>query len=46
VRFFSDTPDMFFQLTGGQFAIFFPEDVHAPMIGKGEIKKIVIKVKI
>jgi len=46
VRFFSDEPDMFFQLTNGQFAIFFPEDVHAPMIGDGEIKKLVIKVKI
>jgi biofilm protein TabA len=46
VRFFSDAPDMFFQLTGGQFAIFFPEDVHAPMIGEGPIRKLVIKVKI
>jgi YhcH/YjgK/YiaL family protein len=46
VRFFSDAPDMFFQLTDGQFGIFYPEDVHAPMIGEGEIKKIVIKVKI
>jgi YhcH/YjgK/YiaL family protein len=46
VRFFSDAPDMFFQLTDGQFAVFFPEDVHAPMIGDGEIKKLVFKVKI
>ena len=46
VRFFSDAPDMYFQLTDGQFAVFFPEDVHAPMIGEGEIKKVVIKVKI
>jgi biofilm protein TabA len=46
VRFFGDEPDMFFQLTNGQFAIFFPEDVHAPMIGDGMIKKLVIKVKI
>lgn len=46
VRFFYDAPDMFFQLTGGQFVIFFPEDVHAPMIGDAEIKKIVIKVKL
>lgn len=46
VRFFNDTPDMYFQLTDGQFGIFYPEDVHAPMIGDGEIKKIVIKVKI
>ena len=46
VLFYNDKPDMFFQLTDGQFAIFFPEDVHAPMIGDGEIKKIVIKVKL
>jgi len=46
VQFYSDAPDMYFQLTNGQFAIFFPEDVHAPMIGEGLIKKLVIKVKI
>ena len=46
VSFYNDAPDMFFQLTDGQFAIFFPEDVHAAMIGEGEIKKLVIKVKI
>jgi biofilm protein TabA len=46
VRFFNDAPDMDFQLTDGQFAIFYPGDVHAPMIGEGEIKKLVFKVKI
>jgi biofilm protein TabA len=46
VQFYTDAPDMFFQLTGGQFVIFFPEDVHAPMIGDDVIKKMVIKVKI
>lgn len=46
VLFFADKPDMFFQLTNGQFAIFFPEDVHAPMIGEGDIKKLVMKVRI
>ena len=46
VQFYNDSPDTFFQLTDGQFAIFFPEDVHAPMIGDSEIKKLVIKVKI
>jgi biofilm protein TabA len=45
VLFFDDAPDTYFQLSDGQFAIFFPEDVHAPMIGEGEIKKLVIKVK-
>ena len=46
VQLYSDHPDMYFQLTNGQFVIFFPEDVHAPMIGDAEIKKLVIKVKI
>ncbi len=46
VHFYHDPPDMYFQLRDGQFAIFFPEDVHAPMIGEGEIKKLVIKVKL
>jgi YhcH/YjgK/YiaL family protein len=46
VQFYTDKPDMFFQLHDGQFVIFFPEDVHAPMIAEGEVKKIVIKVKI
>lgn len=46
VQLYNEQPDMYFQLTNGQFAVFFPEDVHAPMIGAGEIKKLVIKVKI
>ena len=46
VLFYNDEPDMYFQLTNNQFAIFFPEDVHSPMIGEGNIKKMVIKVKI
>lgn len=46
VQFYNDNPDMFFQLQDGQFAIFFPEDVHAPMIGDVMIKKLVMKVKL
>ena len=46
IQLFFEDADTFFELTDGQFAIFFPEDVHAPMIGEGEIKKLVIKVKI
>ena len=46
VQLYSEQPDMFFALTNGQFAILFPGDVHAPMIGDNEIKKLVIKVKI
>ncbi len=46
VQLYKEQPDMYFQLTNGQFVIFFPEDVHAPMIGESEIKKLVIKVRI
>jgi YhcH/YjgK/YiaL family protein len=46
VLFYADAPDMHFDLKGGQFVIFFPEDVHAPMIGEGLIKKLVFKVRI
>jgi len=46
VIFYADAPDTHFQLKGGQFAIFYPEDVHAPMIGEGLIKKLVVKVRI
>jgi biofilm protein TabA len=46
VTFFNDKPATYFHLHQGEFAIFFPEDVHAPMIGEGPIKKLVVKVKI
>lgn len=46
VTFFDDKPSTFFNLKNGQLAIFFPSDVHAPMIGSGTIRKLVIKIKI
>lgn len=46
MQLYLDQPDTFFNLTDHQFVIFFPEDVHAPMIGEGEITKMVIKVRI
>jgi len=46
VTFYETEPDTLFTLHAGQFVIFFPEDVHGPMIGEGPIKKLVIKVKI
>lgn len=45
VTFFADKPETYFQLHAGQFAIFYPEDVHAPMIGEGVIKKLVVKIR-
>lgn len=46
VLFYDDAPDMYFNLTDNQFAIFYPEDVHAPMIAEGQVKKLVLKIKL
>ena len=46
VIFYGDKPDTYFSLQSGQFVIFYPGDVHAPMIGEGPIKKLVVKVKL
>lgn len=45
VLFFEDAPDFFFKLSPGQFGIYFPDDVHAPMIGTGKIRKVVLKIR-
>jgi YhcH/YjgK/YiaL family protein len=45
IVFYADKPDTFVEIKPGQFAIFFPEDVHMPLVGSGEIKKVVVKVK-
>lgn len=46
VTFYTDKPETYFTLQAGQFVIYYPEDVHAPQIGEGAIKKLVVKVKI
>ncbi|TRZ83104.1 MAG: DUF386 domain-containing protein [Sediminibacterium sp.] len=46
VLFYADAPTLFFDLQAGMFSIYFPEDVHAPMIGEGPIKKLVMKVRV
>jgi len=46
IEYFSDSPQTYFSLTPGSFAVFFPEDGHAPMIGEGLVHKAVVKVKI
>ena len=44
IEFFGDAPDTYLTVHPGEFVIFFPDDAHAPLIGTGEIHKIVIKV--
>ena len=42
--FYGDAISSYVQVSPGEFAIFFPEDVHAPGIGFGTTKKAVVKV--
>ncbi|MCC8146866.1 MAG: YhcH/YjgK/YiaL family protein, partial [Bacteroidales bacterium] len=46
IEFYSDSPSVYFSLTPGEFAVFFPQDAHAPCIGLGETKKIIVKVRV
>lgn len=47
VEFYEDRPGMWFDLSAGRFAVFFPHDAHAPMANEGRpIVKIVIKVAV
>lgn len=43
--FYDDKPTTYVTLQGGQFAIFFPQDGHAPLVGQGMVRKCIIKVK-
>lgn len=46
IQFFTDNASTLLTLAPGNFVIFFPEDAHAPCIGEGVIRKIVVKVKL
>ena len=44
IGLFYDEPNVFIPVGPGYFVIFTPEDAHMPLIGDGEIHKIVVKV--
>ena len=46
IAFFSDEPDVWMTTLPGAFAIFFPEDAHAPLGGTGPIHKVVVKIAV
>lgn len=46
IIFFNDEPDQYIKLKPNTFAIFYPTDCHAPLIGDGLIKKVVFKIKL
>jgi len=46
VRLYSDEPSAWVSVGAGQFAIFFPEDMHAPLGGVGALHKVIVKVAV
>jgi YhcH/YjgK/YiaL family protein len=46
IEFFDDEPTTYITVQPGEFAIFFPGDGHAPLVGNGIIKKIIVKVAV
>ena len=45
IRFYDDVPQTYYTLRPGQFTVLFPEDGHAPMVGEGTVRKIIVKVR-
>lgn len=46
IRFFHDAPASWVAVPPDHFCIFFPEDAHAPLVGNGEIRKVIFKVAV
>ena len=46
VALYDDTPQTFYTMRKGEFCILLPQDGHAPMLGSGNVKKIIVKVKL
>lgn len=44
IQFFDDEPQTYYTMRPGQFTILMPEDAHAPLVGEGEIRKVILKV--
>lgn len=44
--FHPDAPDAWIAVNPGAFAVFYPEDAHAPMAATGELHKVVMKVAV
>ena len=46
IAFFDDAAESWFVVPPGSFAIFFPEDAHAPLAGQGPLWKVIAKVAV
>ena len=46
IGFFRDAPSTWLRVPPGSFAIFFPEDAHAPLAGHGALVKAIVKIAV
>jgi len=46
LEFFEENPDSIVRIPPGSFVIFLPTDAHLPLIGRGQIHKVVVKVAV
>lgn len=46
IGFFDDRPETWLAVPPGHFAIFFPADAHAPLGGRGSLKKAIVKIAV
>lgn len=45
ILFYSDRPQTYYTVREGQFTLLFPDDAHAPMLGKGKVRKLIFKIE-
>lgn len=46
IQLFDDEPQTYYTVRPGQFTVLLPEDGHAPMVGEGVVRKIIVKVRL
>lgn len=46
IRFFHDAPASWVAVPPEHFCIFFPEDAHAPLVGSGQVRKVIFKIAV
>ncbi len=46
ITFFHDRPEIWLPVPAGRFAIFYPEDAHAPLGGRGVLNKAIVKIAV
>jgi YhcH/YjgK/YiaL family protein len=46
IGFYADRPSTWVSVPPGSFTIFFPHDAHAPLAGRGHLKKAIVKIAV